>query len=65
MMTRESGKKREQIQIMKLLEGMDGISGAVVSHETGTAVITAEKEPDEAALRKAIEEDGYKLVEMK
>ena len=49
----------------KLLEGLEGISEAVVSHEAGTAVITTEKEPDEAALRKAIEEDGYKFVEMK
>ncbi len=54
-----------EARVKKLLEGLEGISEAVVSHEAGTAVITTEKEPDEAALRKAIEEDGYKFIEMK
>lgn len=54
-----------EARVKKLLEGMDGISEAVVSHEAKTAVITTEKEPDEAGLRKAIEEEGYKLVEIK
>ncbi len=54
-----------EARVKKLLESMDGITEAVVSHEAGTAVITAEKEPDEAAIRKAIEEEGYKFVEMK
>lgn len=54
-----------EARVKKLLEGFEGISEAVVSHEAETAVITTEKEPDEAALRKAIEEDGYKFIEMK
>ncbi len=54
-----------EARVKKLLEGFDGITEAVVSHESGTAVITTEKEPDEAAIRKAIEEDGYKYIEMK
>lgn len=54
-----------EARVKKMLEGMEGISEAVVSHESGTAVITTEKEPDEAALRKAVEEEGYKFIEMK
>lgn len=54
-----------EARVKKLLEGFDGISEAVVSHESGTAVITTKKEPDEAALRKAVEDEGYKFIEMK
>lgn len=54
-----------EARVKKLLEGFAEVDEAVVSHESGTAVITVNKEPDEAVLRKAVEDDGYKFVEMK
>ena len=48
--------------VKKALEALDGVAGAEVSHEKGTAVVTLEKEVDNAVLTKAVEDKDYKVV---
>ncbi len=51
-----------EANVKKTLEGIDGIESAVVSRETGTAVITESKEVDASVIQKAIEDKDYKFV---
>ncbi|MDO4943222.1 MAG: heavy metal translocating P-type ATPase [Lachnospiraceae bacterium] len=51
--------------VKKALEGLDGIETAVVSHESGTAVITLSKEVAEETIRATIEEKDFEYVSMK
>ena len=44
------------------LEAVDGITSAVASHDSGTAVITTDKDVAEADIKKAVEDAGYKFV---
>ena len=46
----------------KALEALDGVASAEVSHEKGTAVVTLEKDVDNAVLTKAVEDKDYKVV---
>ena len=46
----------------KTLEGIEGVTGAEVSHEKGTAVVTLEKEVADSVLKEAVEAQDYKVV---
>ena len=48
--------------VKKALEALDGVAGAEVSHEKETAVVTLEKDVDNAVLTKAVEDKDYKVV---
>lgn len=48
--------------VKKALEAFPQVDEAVVSHETGTAELTLSAEPDEAALKKAVEDAGYTVL---
>ena len=48
----------------KALEGVDGVSLAEVSHESGTAVLTLTKPVPDDALKQAVESAGYKVTEI-
>ena len=48
--------------VKKALEALDGVAGAEVSHEKGTAVVTLEMDVDNAVLTKAVEDKDYKVV---
>ena len=48
--------------VKKALEALDGVASAEVSHEKGTAVVTLEKDVDNAVLTKAVEDKDYKVV---
>lgn len=48
--------------VKKALEALDGVASAEVSHEKGTAVVTIEKDVDNAVLTKAVEDKDYKVV---
>lgn len=48
--------------VKKALEALEGVAGAEVSHEKGTAVVTLEKDVDNAVLTKAVEDKDYKVV---
>ena len=47
------------------LEANDAIANAVVSHETGTAVVTLAAEISDEALAKMVTDAGYKVIEVK
>ncbi len=44
------------------LEAVDGVKSAEVSHESGTAVVTLEKDVANDALKQAVENEGYKVT---
>ena len=48
--------------VKKALEALDGVASAEVSHEKGTAVVTLDKNVDNAVLTKAVEDKDYKVV---
>ena len=48
--------------VKKALEALDGVASAEVSHEKGAAVVTLEKDVDNAVLTKAVEDKDYKVV---
>ena len=52
-----------EARVKKCLEELPGVESAVVSHESGTAVVTMTQEIDNAVFKKTIEEQGYQLCE--
>ena len=44
------------------LEALEGVSEAVVSHETGTAVVTLSAAVEDEVLKKAVEDQDYQVV---
>ncbi|WP_031549686.1 heavy metal translocating P-type ATPase [Oribacterium sp. FC2011] len=48
--------------VKKALEALDGVTSAVVSHDSGTAVIELSKEVDEAVIKKAVEDHDFEFV---
>jgi Cu2+-exporting ATPase len=53
-----------EARVKKVLEQLDGVNEAVVSHEEGTAVVTLNAPVDNEALKKAVEEQDYKVLEI-
>ena len=49
-------------RVRDALEGIDGVTSADVSHETGTAVVTLSADVDDNVLKNAIESQGYKVI---
>lgn len=49
-------------RVKKVLEAVDGVTEAVVSHEKGTAVVTLSKEVASDLLKKAVEDADYKVL---
>lgn len=45
--------------VKKVLEALDGVESAEVSHEKGTAVLTMSKNVEDSVLKKAVEDAGY------
>ena len=52
-------------RVKSTLEGMEGVEEALVSHETGTAEITAKEGTNAQALADAVTAQGYKVLEIK
>lgn len=50
--------------VKEALEGLDGVSAADVSLDTGTAVITLTKEVADEAIKSAIDEAGYDVAKI-
>ena len=48
--------------VKKALEGLEGVQEAVVSHESGTAVVVLNREVADDMLKKAVEEKDYKVI---
>ena len=54
-----------EARVKKALEGIEGVTEAVVSHESGTAVVKMDKEIAAETLKEAVEAQDYKVVEVK
>ena len=50
--------------VKKALEALDGVETAEVSHENGTAVVTSADTVTDDALKKAVEDKEYKVIEI-
>ena len=48
--------------VKKAMEALDGVEEAVVSHESGTAVLTTSKDVPEEVIKKAVEDKDYKFI---
>ena len=53
-----------EARVKKLLEELPFVESADVSHKTGEAVVALSGDFDEAAVRKTIEENGYKVTSL-
>jgi copper-exporting ATPase len=53
-----------EMHTKKALEALDGVTNAEVSHESGTAVVTLEKDIADDILKQAVSEQGYKVTEI-
>ena len=51
-----------EARVKKTLEAIDGVAEAKVSHEAGTAVVTLSAPVDDAVLKKAVEDQDYKVT---
>ncbi|MCR5674300.1 MAG: heavy metal translocating P-type ATPase [Lachnospiraceae bacterium] len=50
--------------VKKALEAVEGVVSAEVSHEAGQAVVTLSGSVDDAALKKAVEDKDYRVLEV-
>ena len=50
-----------EMRVRKALEGIPGVTGAEVSHEKGTAVVSMNAEIDSAVLTKTVTDAGYEV----
>lgn len=53
-----------EAHVKKALEAISGVSEAIASHTEGTAVVTLSAEVDDEVLKKAVEEEGYTVVQV-
>ncbi|MGN0160963.1 MAG: heavy metal translocating P-type ATPase [Lachnospiraceae bacterium] len=51
-----------EARVKKTLEGIQGVEEAVVSHEKGTAVVRLKEEVADVVLKKAVEDQDYKVT---
>lgn len=51
-----------EARVKKALEAVEGVENAVCDHNANTAVVTLSKEVEDEALRKAVEDQDYKVV---
>ena len=53
-----------EASVKKSLEALEGVSEAKVSHEKGCAVVTLDKEVEDSALKKAVEDKDFKVLDI-
>ena len=51
-----------EANVKATLEGLSGVASAEVSHKTGTAKLTLKENVENAILKNAVEEKGYKVI---
>ena len=51
-----------EARVKKALEALPEVSEAVVSHEAGTAIVTLSADVSDEALKKAVEDQDYKVT---
>ena len=50
-------------RVKSCLEGLEGVTEAIVSHEEGTAKVILSKDIGYDVLKKTIEDQGYKVID--
>ena len=53
-----------EARVKKVLEALEQVDTAEVSHEAGTAVVTLHGELSDDMLKKAVEAQDYKVIEI-
>ena len=53
-----------EMHTKKALEAIDGVTGAEVSYQTGTAVVTLEKSVSDDVLKQAVANQGYQVTDI-
>lgn len=53
-----------EMHTKKALEALDGVTKASVSHKTGTAIVTLEKDISDDILKQAVADQGYKVTDI-
>ena len=53
-----------EMHTKKALEALDGVASAEVSHKTGTAVVTLNKDVSDDVLKQAVAEQGYEVTDI-
>lgn len=53
-----------EARVKKTLETLAGVEAAKVSHSDGTAIVTLSAEIDNETLKKAVEEQDYKVTDI-
>ncbi|MBO5069828.1 MAG: heavy metal translocating P-type ATPase, partial [Roseburia sp.] len=53
-----------EMHVKKALEAIDGVTEASVSHETGTAVVTLQKDVSDDCLKQAVVDQGYEVTDL-
>ena len=51
-----------EARVKKTLEALEHVSSAEVSHEKGTAIVTLDAEVADEVLKKAVEDQDYKVT---
>lgn len=51
-----------EMHVKNALEALDGVTSAEVSHEAGTAVVTLAGDVSDDTMKKAVEDQGYKVI---
>ena len=54
-----------EARVKKCLEALAEVEEAIVSHEAGTAVVTLNAELSDEVLKKTVEDQDYKVLEIK
>lgn len=54
-----------EARVKKTLEALAGVDAAEVSHEAGTAVLTLNSEVSDEVLKKAVEDQDYKVLDIR
>ncbi len=54
-----------EANVKKALEALDGVREAKVSHEKNLAVVTLDKPVDDGTLKKAVEDKGYEVKDIR
>ena len=52
-----------EARVKKCLEEIEGVTEAVVSHETDSATVKMSKDIDFEVLKKTVEEQGYMVID--
>lgn len=53
-----------EARVKKLLEEIEGLTEAIVSHTEGIAIVSMEKPISDDVLAKVITDNGYKVIEI-